>query len=93
MALASGTDQLIHHCFIKHAAFAVEDHDLRLESVGLNLGLEMLDDMIHDGADTFGILHQNGHLRSTLCEIVPVLLTQCASDLLVSFVDGSLVDL
>lgn len=40
------TDQLVHHLLIEHATFPVERHNLCLESIRLNLGLEMLHDVI-----------------------------------------------
>ena len=93
MALASGADQLVHHRLVEHAAFAVEDHHLRLEAVRLHLRLEVRDDVLHHGADALRVLHQHGHLRGALGEVVAVLLAQVAGDLLVGFVDGRLVDL
>ena len=93
MALASGSDQFIHHRLVEHAAFAVKDHHLRLEAVRLHLGLIVLDDVVHDGADALRVLHQHSHLGCTLGEVVAVLLAQVAGDLLERLVDRRLVDL
>ena len=81
-------DQLVHHGLVKHAAFAVKGDDLGLEAVRLHLGLEVLDDVIDDGADALGVLDQHRHLGRALGQVVPVLLAQLAGDGLVGFVNG-----
>ena len=93
MALASGLDQLIHYGLVEHAAFAVEDHYLGLEAVRLHLGLEVIDDVVHHGADALRVLDQHGHLGGPFGQIVAVLFAKIAGDRLVGFVDGGLVDL
>ena len=93
MALASGPINSSITCLVEHAALAVEDHHLRLEAVRLHLGLEVLDDVLHHGADALRVLDQHGHLGGALGQVVAVLLAQVAGDLPVGFVDGRLVDL
>jgi hypothetical protein len=85
--------QLIHDGFVEHAALAIKRHYLRLEAVWFDLGLEVVDDMVHHSADALWVLNEHGHLGGSLCEIVAILLTQAASDLLVGFVNRCFVDL
>jgi hypothetical protein len=51
------------------------------------------DDVVHHGVDALGVFHQHGHLGGALRQVVAVLLAQAPCDLLVGFVDRSLVDL
>jgi len=88
-----GIDQLIHHLLVEHTALAVEGHHLCLETVRFYPGLVVPDDVVHHGTDAFGVLHEHCHLRRPFGEIVAVLLAQGAGDLLVGFVDRSLIDL
>src|ERR1700686_1740712 len=83
------SSQFIHHGFIEYAAFAVENYHLRLEAVGIDLGLKVGHDVIDHSPNTLWVLYQNGHLSATFCEIVTVLLTEGTCDLFVGFVDGS----
>ena len=93
MALASGPISSSITALVEDAALAVKGHDLRFETVRLDLRLEVVDDVVHHSADALRVLNQDRHLGGALCEIVAILLTQTAGDLLVGFVDGSLVDL
>ena len=73
MALASGPINSSITALVEHAAFAVESHYLRLETVWLNLRLEVLNDVVHHSADALWILHQHGHLGGPLGEVVAIL--------------------
>ena len=71
-----GVDQLIHRLLVEHAALAVKDHHLGLESVGLHLLLEVSDDMLNHGPDALRVLDQHCHLGGALGQVVSVLLAQ-----------------
>lgn len=66
---------------------------MSLESVRLDLGLEVLDHMLNDGANAFGVLDQHGHLGGPFGQVIAVLFAEVAGDLLVRFVDRCPVDL
>ena len=73
-------DQFVHHLLVEHAAFTVENHHLRLKTVGLHLGLVVRHHVLHHGADALRVFHQHGHLGGALGEVIAVLLGEIAGD-------------
>jgi hypothetical protein len=87
-----GTKQLIHHLFVQHTAFAIENHHLGLKPIGLDFGLVVANHMLDDGSYPFWILYQYSHFGGTLRQVVSILLAQISSNLLVGLIDRRAID-
>ena len=83
---------LVERLLVEHAALAVEGHDLRPEAARRHLLLEVPGDVGADLLDALGGLHEHGHLRGGLGELVPVEVAEAAGELLERLVDRVLVD-
>ena len=62
------------------------------EAVGFDFFLKVIVDMFADGLNSLRCLNKNSHFGSSLSQIIPVLFTQISGDLLISLINGFLVN-